>query len=388
MPLRREIVVADDEPEIRRLLGRALSRLGFSVTPCVNGEEALVVLEARQGEVLLVLDYAMPGLNGAEVCAQIRANINPAVAQTPIILLTAHAGEDHEIECFRAGADDFVSKPVSLPVLKARIETHLRLAALRAQLREQNRQLEEWRAIREFDMEAAGLVQQAIIPRHMPELSGWRFALHFQPLIQVGGDSFDGLPLPGGGLLLWIADATGHGVSAALVTVLLKLLFRHAVEEVSEPAEVLERVNHEFMGIFKGHSFLTAACVVLKPGEGGIRAAGAGHPPVIILRAGGGVQVLPSSAPPIGLLVEGSLEEREAALEPGDTLLLVTDGVYGVTNPRGERFSFVRLAQGLEGSSVATPRELISAALAKARSFSLNGPFDDDVALVAIRREG
>jgi len=258
---------------------------------------------------------------------------------------------------------------------------------LRAQLREQNRQLEEWRAIREFDMEAAGLIQQAIIPRQMPQIAGWKFALHFQPLIQVGGDSYDGLPLRGGGLLLWIADATGHGVSAALVTVLLKLLFRHAVEECSEPAQVLERVNREFMGIFKGHSFLTTACVSLKPGEGGIRAAGAGHPPVIVVRGGGGVQVLPSSAPPVGLLAEGSLVEREAALEPGDTLLLVTDGVYGVTDPQGERFSFARLAQGLEGARVATPQELIGAALAEARRFSHDGPFDDDVALVAIRRE-
>jgi len=231
------------------------------------------------------------------------------------------------------------------------------------------------------------LVQQAIIPRQMPEIAGWRFALYCQPLIQVGGDSYDGLPLRGGGLLLWIADATGHGVSAALVTVLLKLLFRHAVEEVSEPAQVLERVNREFMGIFKGHSFLTTACVSLKPGEGGIRVAGAGHPPVIVVRGGGEVQILPSSAPPVGLVVQGSLEEREAVLEPGDMLLLVTDGVYGVTDPRGERFSFARLAQGLEGVLVATPQELIAEALAAARNFSHGGPFDDDVALVAIHRE-
>ncbi|MCX6967316.1 MAG: SpoIIE family protein phosphatase [Verrucomicrobia bacterium] len=387
MRAQREIVVADDEPEMRRLLVRALSRLGFVVTSCVNGEEALKILNERKGKALLVLDYVMPGLNGAQVCQRVRSHPDPAIAQTPIILLTAHAGEEHEIECFRAGADDFVSKPVSLPVLRARIETHLRLAALRAQLREQNRQLEEWRAIREFDMEAAGLVQQAIIPRQMPEIAGWRFALHFQPFIQVGGDSFDGLSLPGGGLLLWIADATGHGVSAALVTVLLKLLFRHAVEETSEPAPVLERVNREFMAIFRGHSFLTAACLRIQPEKGMVRVAGAGHPPVLILRRRGKVEALPSSAPPIGLLLPGSLEERAAKLSEGDTLLLVTDGVYGVSNPRGERFSFEHLVRGLEGATFATPQELIAAVLAQARDFSENGPFDDDVALVAIRRD-
>ena len=386
--MRMEIVVVDDEPEMRRMLVRALSRSGFSVTGCADGAEALLLLCERQGEALLVLDYAMPGLNGVEVCERVRAHRDPAIAQTPIILLTAHTGEENEIACFRAGADDFVTKPVSLPVLKARIETHLRLALLRAQLREQNRLLEEWRALREFDMEAAGLVQQAIIPRRMPEVPGWRFALHFQPLIQVGGDSFDGLLLPDGGLLLWIADATGHGVSAALVTVLLKLLFRHAAEETCEPMGVLERVNREFMGIFRGHSFLTAACVRLEPGKGRIRAAGAGHPPVLVVRGSGEVEALPSSAPPVGLLLPGSLQEREAVLEPGDALLLVTDGIYGVCNPRGERYCFPRFAEGLEGERFATPEDLIAGALGLARDFSHGEPFDDDVALVAVRREG
>ena len=382
-----QIVVVDDEPQMRRMLERALSRMGFAVTTCESGIEALLWLKECSGDALLVLDYAMPELNGAQVCERIRADPVAAIAQTPIILLTAHSGEDHEIECFEAGADDFVSKPVSLPVLKARIETHLRLAALRAQLQEQNRQLEEWRTIREFDMEAAGLIQQAIIPRHLPELAGWRFALHSQPLIQVGGDSFDGLPLHGGGFLIWIADATGHGVSAALVTVLLKLLYRHAVEEVSEPAEVIEHVNREFMAIFKGHSFLTTACVRIEPGEGRIRAAGAGHPPVIVLRADGQVEALPSSVPPVGLLTTGTLVEWEATVESGDTVLLLTDGVYSVSNAEGERFSFDQLLRGIEGLESSAPEELIQATLIEARSFGEGEPFDDDVALVALRRE-
>ena len=383
---RMEIVVVDDEMVMRQMLQRALSRAGYSASACASGLEALQLLEKRGGEALLVLDYAMPGLNGAEVCRSVRSHADAAIAQTPIILLTAHTGEAHEIECFQAGADDFVSKPVNLPVLKARIETHLRLAALRTRLREQNRLLEEWRAMSEVDLEAAGLIQEAIIPRQLPELPGWKSALHCQPLIQVGGDSFDGVPLPGGGLLVWIADATGHGVSAALVTVLIKLLFRHAVEECGEPARIIERVNREFLAIFKGHSFLTAACVLLQQGEGRIRAAGAGHPPLIILREGGRGEALASSAPPVGLLAAAALEEREATLNPGDALLLVTDGIYGVSNPHGQRFSFVQLLHSLEGFHMERPEDWITAALGQAHAFAQGEPFDDDVALVALLR--
>lgn len=387
MPSEMEIIVVDDEPVMRQMLGRALARFGFSVTQCSGGTEALRQLEERQGKALLVLDYSMPHLNGAEVCQRIRANAHPEIAQTPIILLTAFAGESREVECFEAGADDFVSKPVNLPVLKARITTHLRLALLRTQLQAQNRVLEEWRMIREFDMEAAGLVQQAMIPRKLPEIAGWTFALRSQPLIEVGGDSYDGLLLPDGGLLIWIADATGHGVSAALVTVLIKLLFRHALEEVSEPAAAIERINREFMEIFRGHSFLTVACVVLHPGEGRIRAAGAGHPPVIVVRKSGEVEALPSSSPPVGILLPGSLKECEAQLEPGDALLMVTDGVYGVSNSHGTRFSFARLMQGIKGSHVRDPESLIAATLEQAQLFAEGGPYDDDVALIAMRRD-
>jgi sigma-B regulation protein RsbU (phosphoserine phosphatase) len=382
-----EIIVVDDEPVMRQMLGRALARFGYSVTQCSSGEGAIREVENREGGALLVLDYAMPQINGAEVCQKIRSHEHPGVAQTPIILLTAFGGEERELECFKAGADDFVSKPVNLPVLKARIETHLRLALMRAQLQAQNRQLEEWRMIREFDMEAAGLVQQAMIPRKLPEIDGWKFALRCEPLIEVGGDSYDALTLPDGGLLIWIADATGHGVSAALVTVLIKLLFRHALEEVAQPAAAIERVNREFMEIFKGHSFLTVACLVLHPGEGRIRSAGAGHPPVIVVRKGGSVETLPSSAPPVGLLLPGSLQEREAVLEPGDALLMLTDGVYGVCDPEGNRYSFARLAQSLSGTQAREPEELIAAVLAQARTFSKDGPCDDDVALIAMRHE-
>ena len=380
-------MVADDEPAMRQLLTRALSRLGFDVTPCADGSEALGRVAEREGHALLVLDYAMPGLNGADVCREIRAHADAAVAQTPIILLTAHTTEAHEIECLRAGADDFVSKPVHLPVLRARIDTHLRLAALRARLREQYRQLETWRALREEDLEAAGLIQRALMPRAFPAVPGWRFALHSQPVIQVGGDSFDAIPLPGGGLLVWIADATGHGVAAALVTVLLKLLFQHAVAGDPGPATVLDRVNREFIGIFKSRAFLTAACLRIEPGEGSVRFAGAGHPPALVVRRGGGIEPLPSSAPLLGLPSGKWMLENHATLEPGDGLLLLTDGIYGVGDPGGERFSFNRFTQAMGEVRPTGPEQLVAAALEKARAFAQGTPFDDDVALVALWRE-
>ena len=93
MPSEMEIIVVDDEPVMRQMLGRALARFGYSVTQCSSGEGAIREVENREGGALLVLDYAMPQINGAEVCQKIRSHEHPGVAQTPIILLTAFGGE-------------------------------------------------------------------------------------------------------------------------------------------------------------------------------------------------------------------------------------------------------------------------------------------------------
>jgi sigma-B regulation protein RsbU (phosphoserine phosphatase) len=383
-----KILVVDDDPLMRKMLARALGRLGFSVMECPDGEKALELLETLGGDALLVLDYEMPKLNGLEVCTQIRADANAEIAQTPIILLTAHTDELHEIECLRAGANDFVTKPVNLTVLKARLDTQLGLALLRRQLQAQNRQLEQWRSLHELDLEAAKLIQQGILSRK-PELEGWEFEGHHQSLIQVGGDIYDWLKLPGGGLLIWMADATGHGASAALLTTFTKLLFRYAVNEASTPEEIIDYVNRDFQAIFKGHTFITVACAILEPGSGALRVMGAGHPPLIILRRNGDLEAIASTAPPIGLLMETQKARCvERFLASGDTLLMFTDGLYSALDRKGERITYQRFEEALQGCMPESAGAAIEGALARATQLAGAGEtFDDDVALVAIRKE-
>jgi len=389
------IVVVDDDPLMRRVLGEALERMGFAVRLCSGGGEALKALESLKpltGNFLLVLDYDMPEIDGLEVCRRVRANPDPGLAQTPVILLTAHVGDEAEVQCLQGGADDFVNKPLNLTVLKARIETHLRLAALRTQLQAQNRQLEQWRSLHELDLEAARLIHGAIASREPPVVAGWEFAAYQEPFIQVGGDIFSWLRLPGGELLTWIADATGHGVSAALLTTFTKLLFRYAVFKPrvgGDPGRILRAVNHDFRSTFKGHSFLTAACVVIEPRSGAIRVAAAGHPPVIILRRDGTLDSIAASAPPVGLLPE-EVKPRSIrnSLAPGDTLLMVTDGIYTPVDIEGERLSFERFREAMRGYAASSAEAAVRETLTRVRQ--LAGPeaaFDDDVAVVTIRRK-
>lgn len=383
---RRPILVIDDDALSRDLLTRTLERQGFEVIECSDGMEALQIIESG-GPMLLVLDYEMPELNGAEVCEMVRLHPDPRISGLPIILLTGHAGDEHELECLRAGADDFVTKPLNTAILKARIETHLRLHAMRAQLQEQNSELEQWRQGHERDLEAASITQKAILPQRLPAIAGWELAARYQPVIQVGGDLYDWLRLPNDAWLFYIADATGHGVSAALLTTLTKLVFRHATSEATTAAGVINAVNSEFYSIFKGRSFLTAACLVVGADDDHIYFAGAGHPPLLLARETGGVELIAGQAPPIGVRAELAGEESAARVGAGDTLLLYTDGLYSRPLGNGQYRSPTELAALLppaDGSAEKYLEETLTRA-----GVQLDGPpLPDDVAAIALRRIG
>ena len=378
------LLVVDDDALARPLLARALSRAGYDVLECSDGREALQLLES-EGPMLLVLDYDMPELTGAQVCELVRQHVQPAISTLPIILLTAHSGEQHEVECLGAGADDFVSKPVNTAILKARIETHLRLHTLRAQLQEQNGELERWRRSHELDLEAARLTQQAILPARQPVIVGWETAAYYEPVIQVGGDIYDWHRLDGDRWLFWIADATGHGASAALLTTLTKLVFRHAATVAARPCEVLNTVNAEYFAVFKGRSFLSAACLVIEARSGEVAFAGAGHPPLLISRAGGKAEPIASQAPPIGLRAQLECSVDTARLEPGDTLLLYTDGLYSATDEEGAHFTPDHLGAWLPKEAVSA-EDFLNQTINEIHSRGRGEPLPDDLAAIALRR--
>src|ERR1700682_381479 len=240
-----EILVVDDDRLTRNLLVRTLSDEGYTCVESESGTDAWERLHARE-PALVLLDLDMPGLNGADLLKRMRADRDPAVAQIPAIMLTGHGGEESEVLCLEAGADDFVTKPINTAVLRARIETQLRLRSMRRQLQQQNEELEEWRHNLERDLAAARLTQQSLIPQKPLKIPSWDIAACFRPVIQVGGDIYGWLAMKDGRILFWMADATGHGASAALLTTLTKLLFHHGRLEHAETAAIMEAVNDDF----------------------------------------------------------------------------------------------------------------------------------------------
>ena len=381
---RARILVVDDDAISRRILAQLLASAGHDSRECEDGAKALQLIHAKPPSLLL-LDFDMPGLNGAEVLRRLRSDPDPAVAQIPAIMLTGHGSEESEVSCLQAGADDFVTKPINAAVLLARIETQLRLRSMRRQLERQNDELEEWRGNLERDLEAARLTQQSLIPQKPPPLPGWQVAACYRPVIQVGGDIYGWLPMKDSRILFWIADGTGHGAAAALLTTLAKLLFHHGSVEHDAPATVMERVNSDFRSIFGARSFMTAMCVALDPASGHASVVGAGHPPLLVSRDNGATESIASIAPPLGLIEHPEFTETVITFEPGDAFLLYTDGLFGSAKDQRRRLTPQRLEKMLDHSAP-NAEALLKGILTQVAPDNAGDALPDDMAALAVRR--
>lgn len=377
----REILIVDDDDASRALLTRMLSSAGYDCRETNNAADAIRLIREKKPQVLL-LDFKMPGMDGTEALRQLRADPNPDIAQLPVIMLTGHG--ESEVQCLQAGADDFVIKPVEVEVLRARIQAQLRVQSLRLQLQQQNKDLEEWRRNHERDLAAARATQQSLIPPKKPQIAGWEIATCFHPVIEVGGDIYGWLPITNGRWLFWIADATGHGASAALLTTLAKLLFHHGHEQHDDPAAIMEAVNHDLRGIFAGRSFMSAMCVALDPQSGKASVVGAGHPPLLVTRFGRGTEAIPSSAPPLGLVEQSQFTSTDLELNQGDAFTLYTDGLFGTAMTGRFRSTPTQLA-GMINPFAASADALLELMLKTAGRDSDDSQ-TDDVAAVVVRR--
>ena len=378
-----EILIVDDDALSRKILAQVLTSAGYNCQVCGDGGEALEMIHANPPSLLL-LDFDMPGANGAEVLKRLRSDQDHAIAQVPTIMLTAHGSEESEVNCLQAGADDFVTKPVNAAVLRARIETQLRLRSMRRQLERQNDELERWRRDLERDLAAARLTQQSLIPQKPLVLPGWDVAACYRPVIQVGGDIYGWLRMKDGRTLFWIADGSGHGAAAALLTTLAKLLFHHGSAEQNAPASVMEAVNDDFRSIFGGRSFMTAMCVAINHKTGRAHAVGAGHPPLLIVRQNGATESVASVAPPLGLVERPKFVETALDFEPGDAFLLYTDGLFG-SSKNEQRWVTPQQLEKMLDHSAPTAEVLLKRILERATPNNAKH-LSDDLTALAVRR--
>ncbi len=235
------------------------------------------------------------------------------------------------------------------------------------------------------ELEVARSLQRDLLPRHAPELAGYRVAHSYRTANEIGGDYYDFLPLPDGRMVLAVGDASGHGISAGLVMAIANATLKTALDLDPSPPAVLGLLNRVLFRTGGSRAFMTLFYGVLDLATGELEYAGAGHPYPLLRRRSGAIEELGEGAMPLGLKADGTWRSRRTTFEPGDLLVLYSDGIpEAAGGADGDTFGFERL-KGL----LAQPEspQLVHDRILRAVDRHLGElPIHDDLTLVVLDR--
>ena len=389
------LVVDDDELIISSLRGLFALETGYDVLTISEPAAAIAELERRPVD-LIISDFLMPEINGVELLKKARA-LQP---ETVRILLTGFADKENAIRAINeAGLYHYLEKPWDNDSLLNLVRNGLQQKSLRRQLSEKVREFERLmsdhsqladrhRSV-ERELEMAARVQRNLLPTELPKRAGFECAAFYRASTALGGDFYD-VAAAGDSDVILLADVSGHGVQAALTSMLLKAIFNESVGANSSPVELLGRMNVLLHRFLPGGMYSCATAAWVEPRGGRIRIANAGMPHPFVLRAAGKrVDRIAINGLPLGLFGEGgpaNYDAREIEMAQGDVLLMLSDGITEARVADGRELADVGLVEilgefaGLPGAAV------IAALLERAEAFSKDGHFDDDVSMLAVTK--
>ncbi|OAE03177.1 SpoIIE family protein phosphatase [Arthrobacter sp. OY3WO11] len=356
----RRAVVIEDDPDIRGLLVRVLVKQGFDVTQAGAGLAGVEEVRRVQPD-LVTLDLNLPDLDGLEVCKLLRE-----FSDAFIVMLTARADELDKLTGLDNGADEYLSKPFSPRELQSRINALFRRRPSAAA-----------DSAARSELQRATEVQKSLLPQENIQVEGYDVAGVFRPSRNVGGDFYDWYQTPDG-LHLTFADAMGKGMGAALIAATVRAVMRstglrHDLDTAFRAASKAIAADLD-----SSNSFVTLFHARLDAASGTVSYVDAGHGLALHVQSGGTVHRLPSGGPPVGAWPGTEWPQSALDLLPGDSLVVVSDGVLDVFDSVEDFTDAVLRATHHQESAQAASTAIL--ALAPAATA------EDDVTVVVVRR--
>lgn len=396
LALGRPIALAD---LLELILDRAFDHL--------RPERAAVYLKTPQGELIQAASRSAGGPRDVFVASQ---HLAAEVIDRGLAALVTDAQTDQRFADAQSLLSSGVRSLIAAPLLspegalgmialdsKANVrqfgeedlELLVGLAAVAA-LRIRNVALAEEAAERrrlEEEMALARRIQVALLPAKIPDFPGWEIHGGNVPSRGVSGDYYQVVERgERSECVVLVADVSGKGVAASLLTASLEALAAGPIEDGDPPEVLFLRLSRQLFRRTPPEKFATAFVAVLCPGSGTVRWANAGHNPPLVVRAGGAVERLGPTGPPLGLIASAAYGSGESVLSPGDLLAVYTDGIVEATDPTEEEYGVERLAAACRaGGSVPLP-DLARSLEENLAAFARGIPFADDRTIVLARR--
>jgi sigma-B regulation protein RsbU (phosphoserine phosphatase) len=312
--MKKKIMIIDDEEAIRKLLSRVLTGSGYDVVTASNGKEALVNLDSVSVD-LIMLDMNMPEMDGLQFLRKVREN---DLTHVPVLIISGDANPDNIVESYKLGVYDFIRKPEKTEVMLKRIENGLKIG-----------EMINFNEFIRVELLMARKLQKYLFPN--PTLKSSHVSIHTWslPLSDIGGDLFDYVVFRDDRVVFFVADVSGHSISAALYTAIVKMVFRNALQRTETPGELMAAMNRELSGNIPVESFVTAFCGIYDPGRRLLHYANAGHPKPYCLKEDG-FFALEGNDSFLGPIEDASYITHKVDIPHASSILLFTDGILDI----------------------------------------------------------
>lgn len=370
----QKILIIDDTIANIQILNEIFHK-EYQIFFATSGRAGVEVAQREIPDIIL-LDVMMPEMDGYETCAILKSD--PLTESIPVIFVTAMGDEDDETKGLEAGAIDYLTKPISPPIVKARVKNHLELKHGRDMLVRVGKEL----SVKNVTLEKERILAHRLLEKILPErinLPGFSTAVFFRPSDEIGGDFFDAW-LDGNNAHFLVGDISGHSISAALFMAVCKGLFMTIGKGRSDPAEIVTEANRSLVKMLsESGMYLTMIYLILDRSSQRLKVASAGHNPAYIYNSSSMTEI-DATGPPIGWDMADSWAVSEYPLAAGDKILLYTDGLIEVKNGEGAYCSEEIFS---EVDSSFTVDEMLKKVFHLADSFC-GGAFVDDLTIFAI----
>jgi sigma-B regulation protein RsbU (phosphoserine phosphatase) len=402
----RRVLVVDDSRVQRRILVAYLQKLGFEAVEAESGAEALD--KARRVAVDLVIsDWMMPGMDGLEFCRAFRELGHESYVY--FILLTSKSDKGEIAQGLDVGADDFLSKPVGLDELRARIAAGERILRMERELQHKNRvanaALAELQLLYDAvdrDLVEARKLQQSLVREWHRSFAEAEVNLLLRPAGHVGGDLVGFFPIGDESLGLYALDVSGHGIASALLTARLaaclsgttpghNLALCHDAQGrvvARAPEEVVQQLNRLMLDEVETGHYFTMILAAMHLRSGRVQMVQAGHPSPLVQAADGSVRPVGDGGMPVGLLAQPSFGEQKFTLAPGERLLICSDGFSECFDRQGRMLGDVGLTRRIVKNRRLRGGAFLEALVWDLARYADDADFPDDLSAVLLEYTG
>lgn len=380
-----KILVVDDEPAleplVRQRFRKKIRANEWTFEFARDGREALEQLKAHPDIELILTDINMPGMDGLTLLN----HLGELDRLLRAVVVSAYGDMQNIRTAMNRGAFDFVTKPVDFEDLETTINKGLRELKV---FREATEAQVRLTAI-QSELDVARRIQEAALPESIPDRPEFDISAAMTPARDVGGDLYDYFLVDESRLGFVIGDVSGKGLSAAMMMSVSRSLLKALALKGAEPKNCLADLNRLLYPDTLPEMFVTVFYGVLELASGRVSYCNAGHNPPFVITNDRDVRLLDrTESIAVCLLPDFEYKQKEVVLEPGDAILLYTDGVTEAMSPTGTEFTEERLQKLLRESSSKTSAELIKVVLRSVTAHADGARQSDDITTLALKYTG